>query len=157
MALVIPALALLAGATAPAATDRFDALAGDWLCKGHFIKSGGPLNARLVIARDIGTGALVVHHDDLPPTTYKSLETWTMLADGSFRAAVASAGNMRWYVSPGWQGATLTWSRPEGAAPVEQFAYTLTGPGRLRVDWSIARDGGAMTLGDTIGCVRQPG
>ena len=40
---------------------------------------------------------------------------------------------------------------------ISYYYYTLTGPGRLRVDWSIARDGGPMTLGDTIDCVRQPG
>lgn len=153
---MIAALALLVASTQPAAApgDRFDALIGTWTCHGHFIKSGGPLASRLAIARDGGTAALVVRHDDLPPTTYKSLETWTMLADGSFRAAVASAGNMRWYEAAGWQGDTLAWSRSEGGAPVEQFAYTLTGPGRMRVDWSIARGGGPLVLGDTLDCVR---
>ena len=150
---MIAALALLA-ASAPAA-DRFDALVGSWTCRGHFIKSGSPLASRLAITRDAATMALVIHHDDLPPTTYRSLETWTMLADGSFRAAVASAGNMRWYSASGWQGDTLAWTRSEGAAPVEQFAYTLTGPGKMRVDWSIARGGGPLTLGDTLDCARD--
>jgi hypothetical protein len=156
--LVIAALALLAASTQPVAApaaDRFDALVGVWICRGHFIKSGNPLASRLVIARDAGTMALVVHHDDLPPTTYKSLETWTMLADGSFRAAVASAGNMRWYTATGWQGDTLAWTRSEGAAPIEQFAYTLTGPGKMRVDWSVSRGGGPLTLGDTLDCARD--
>jgi len=155
---VIAALALLAATAQPAAAptaDRFDALVGAWTCRGHFIKSGSPLASRLAIARDAGTQALVVHHDDLPPTTYNSLETWTMLADGSFRAAVASAGNMRWYSATGWQGDTLAWTRSESAAPVEQFAYTLTGPGRMRVDWSVSRGGGPLTLGDTLDCARN--
>lgn len=155
--MVIAALALLAAAQpvgAPAA-DRFDALVGSWACRGHFIKSGSPLASRLAIERDPGTQALVVHHDDLPPTNYKSLETWTMLADGSFRAAVASAGNMRWYTATGWQGDTLAWTRSDGAAPVDQFAYILTGPGKMRVDWSISRGGGPLTLGDTLDCARR--
>ena len=155
---MIAALALLAASAQPvavSAADRFDALVGGWTCRGHFIKSGSPLASRLVITRDAGTMALVIHHDDLPPTTYKSLETWTMLADGSFRAAVASAGNMRWYSATGWQSDTLAWTRSEGAAPVEQFAYTLTGPGKMRVDWSIARGGGPLALGDTLDCVRD--
>lgn len=154
---MIAALALLAASAQPAATppaDRFDALIGTWSCSGHFIKSGAALASRLVVTRDAGTAALVIHHDDLPPTGYKSLETWTMLADGSFRAAVASAGNMRWYDAAGWQGDTLAWSRSEGGAPVEQFAYTLTGPGKMRVDWSIARGGGPLVLGDTLECAR---
>jgi len=152
---VIAALILLAGPATPApAADRFDALVGTWLCRGHFIKSGAPLASRLAIARDAGTGALVVRHDDLPPTSYKSLETWTMLADGSFRAAVASIGNMRWYDAAGWQGDTLAWSRSEKGAPVEQFAYTLTAPGTMRVDWLIARGPGPLMLGDTLECTR---
>lgn len=156
---MIAALFLLAASAQPATAtvggDRFDALVGGWTCKGHFIKSGNPLASRLAIVRDPGTLALVVHHDDLPPTTYKSLETWTMLADGSFRAAVASAGDMRWYSATGWQGDTLAWIRSEGAAPVEQFAYTLTGPGKMRVDWSIARGAAPLTLGDTLECARD--
>ncbi|MGN6817424.1 MAG: hypothetical protein ACTHJR_01995 [Sphingomonas sp.] len=152
---MIAALALLVASAQSAGVpaDRFDALIGSWTCHGHFIKSGAPLASRLAIARDPGTATLIVHHDDLPPTTYKSLETWTMLADGSFRASVASIGAMRWYGAAGWQGDTLAWSRSEGGAPVEQFAYTLTGPGKMRIDWSIAR-GGPLVLGDTLDCVR---
>ena len=153
---MIAVLALLAASSAAVpAADRFDALVGTWTCRGHFIKSGAALASRLTIARDAGTQALVVRHDDLPPTNYKSLETWTMLADGSFRAAVASAGDMRWYSAAGWQGDTLAWTRSEGAAPVEQFAYVLTGPGKMRVDWSVSRGAGPLTLGDTLECARD--
>ncbi|QNA85227.1 hypothetical protein G4G27_15390 [Sphingomonas sp. So64.6b] len=147
---------LAAAAQAPTG-DGFDALVGGWTCDGYFVKSGKKIASVLDIRRDAASRALIVRHDDSAPNIYHALEIWTSTKGAPpFRAAIANDSGMRWYVSAGWIGDTLTWSRPDSTKPEEQFVYTLNRvAGTLQIDWLIARDGAAPTLGDRLTCRRR--
>ncbi len=156
LAMVALGCSSASSAQAPAG-DGFDAMAGGWTCDGYFVKSGKKIASALDIRRDAASRALIVRHDDSAPNIYHALEIWTSTKGAPpFRAAIANEGGMRWYVSAGWIGDTLTWSRPDATKPEEQFAYTLDRvAGTLRIDWLIARDGAAPTLGDRLTCRRR--
>jgi hypothetical protein len=97
---------------------------------------------------------LIIHHDDLPPAGYHSLEVWTAnKSDAGLRAALSDTfSGMRWFESVGWTGDVLTWVRTENGVPAEPFAYEFK-ENNLQVQWSIAK-GGAKRFGDTIACNR---
>ena len=126
---------------------------GHWSCKGTF-SSGAPIAAELSIEADAASGALIVHHDDVPPGGYHSLEVWTPNNAGAgFRAALSDKfSGMRWFESTGWIGDVLTWVRTENGVPAEQFAYAFK-MNTLQVQWSTAKTG-AMKVGDTVACNR---
>ena len=126
---------------------------GHWSCKGHF-SNGAPIAAELSIEVHAPSGALIVHHDDVPPGGYHSLEVWMPDKSGAgLRAALSDKfSGMRWFESTGWAGDVLTWVRTENGAPTEQFAYEFKAS-ILQVQWSIAK-AGAMKVGDTITCNR---
>ena len=145
-------ISLLLVQSAVAAADPNAALIGSWDCAGRFA-NGKSIASHLSFARDRATGATLVRHDDVAPMAYHAIETWSMSQTGTMRAAVTDQSGMRWFASPGWNDDTLTWSRPDGGVPVEQFAYTLT-PTGLHITWSIARNGNALTIGDTLDCRR---
>jgi hypothetical protein len=141
---------------APLLTDGFKALEGEWQCDGHFISSGKPLS-QISFRADARTAALIVRHDDRPPGQYHALELWTAgNPRQGFRATLVDAfGGTRWFQSPGWDGATLVWTRYDNGKPAEQFAYEIPKPGRLKIDWSVSRENGPMVLGDTLDCARS--
>ena len=128
-------------------------LVGHWSCKGNF-SNGAPIAAELSIEADAPSGALIVHHDDVPPGGYHSLEVWMANKTGSgFRAALSDKfSGMRWFESTGWIGDVLTWARNENGLPAEQFAYEFKA-NSLQIQWSTAKSG-AMKVGDTIACNR---
>lgn len=136
--------------------DGFDPLVGRWTCDGYFVKSGKKIASLVEISRDAPSRALIVRHDDSAPNVYHALELWTSTAGAApFRAAIANESGMRWYVSAGWIGDRLAWSRPDGANPEEQFIYILDpAAGTFQIDWLIARNGGTPTLGDRLTCRR---
>jgi hypothetical protein len=141
-------------AALPARGAELVKLVGHWSCKGNF-SNGKPIAAKLSIELDEPSGALIVHHDDVPPAGYHSLEVWMADKTGlGLRAALSDRfSGMRWFESSGWTGDVLTWIRMENGGAAEQFAYQLKG-NKLEVKWSIARDG-AMKVGDTIACDRN--
>lgn len=126
---------------------------GHWSCKGSF-SNGAPIAAELSIEADTSSGALIVHHDDVAPGAYHSLEMWMPDKSGpGLRAAISDKfSGMRWLESVGWSGNALTWVRMENGVPAEQFAYEFKADS-LQVQWSAAR-GGAMKVGDTLACSR---
>jgi hypothetical protein len=126
---------------------------GHWSCKGNF-SNGTPIAGELSIEADTPSGALIVHHDDVAPGAYHSLEVWMPNKSGpGFRAAISDKfSGMRWLESAGWSGNALTWVRSENGAPAEQFAYEFNAD-TMQVQWSIAQ-GGAMKVGDTLNCRR---
>jgi hypothetical protein len=149
-------IALLTALTAATVTAAQGAdltkLVGHWSCKGNF-SNGAPIAAQLSIEADAASGALIVHHDDVPPGGYHSLEVWMPNKSGpGLRAALSDKfSGMRWFESTGWVGDVLTWVRLADGAPAEQFVYELKA-NTLQVQWSIAK-AGAMKVGDTIGCI----
>jgi hypothetical protein len=126
-------------------------LVGHWSCKGNF-SNGTPIAGELSIEADAPSGALIVHHDDVAPGAYHSLEVWMPNKSGSgFRAAISDKfSGMRWLESAGWSGNTLTWIRTENGVPAEQFAYEFKVE-TMQVQWSVAQSG-AMKIGDTLSC-----
>lgn len=149
--------AAVMGEESPApAVDGFDRLIGEWACDGYFVESGRRIVSALTFTRDATTGALIVRHDDSAPNVYHAMEVWTSTRGiAPFRAAVANNGGMRWFHATGWVDGMLTWSRPEGGEPAEQFAYSFQPDGRLQVDWMIARNGAPLTLGDRLSCTKR--
>ena len=138
---------------APAQGADLAKFVGHWSCKGSF-SNGTPIAGDLRIELDAPSGALIVHHDDLAPGAYHSLEVWMPNKSGpGFRAAISDKfSGMRWLETAGWSGNSLTWVRTENGAPAEQFAYQFKSDTML-VQWSIAQ-GGAMKVGDTLTCSR---
>ena len=148
-----------AAASAPPSSVSLDALnyfVGRWRCEGHFVPSMKSLASTLDFARDPETGALTKRHRDTPPGAYVAGEVWAVAnASGTYRATIADAFNgLRWYVSPGWEGDRLTWTRaPLPGEPQEQFVYTRLGVREMRLDWKTLR-AGFLTVGDTLSCTR---
>jgi hypothetical protein len=148
-ATLLSAVALTAAASADGAD--LAKFVGHWSCKGNF-SNGAPIAGELSIEADTPSGALIVHHDDVAPGAYHSLEVWMPNKSGAgFRAAISDKfSGMRWLESAGWSANTLTWVRTENGVPAEQFAYELKADS-LQVQWSVAQ-GGAMKVGDTLTC-----
>lgn len=148
---------MLAVLAAALLASPFAAFEGHWRCEGRFVASGKPIRSELTMATDPASGVFVVRHDDTAPMAYHSLETWTADPHGSsLRAAVADQfSGLRVFRSPPVQDGVLAFTRPEGdEAPQEEFRYALTGQRELRVDWSVARPGQPLHLGDTLRCLR---
>ena len=147
-------VAALSVAAVPS-SDGLDRLVGQWACSGHFIQSQRPLAASITAARDPGTGALVLHHDDASGGRYRSLEVWSVSTRmPGMRASISDPSGMRWLQSPGWNGNRLDWDHLEGGSTVERFSYTLTGQDVMQIDWSRAQGAHTLTLGDTLTCER---
>jgi hypothetical protein len=136
---------------APAGAADLAKFVGHWSCKGNF-SNGRPIAGELSIEADAPSGALIVHHDDVPPGGYHSLEVWMPDKSGAgLRAALSDKfSGMRWFESTGWSGDALTWVRTENGVPVEQFAYEFKAA-TMQVQWSIVREG-VMKVGDTLNC-----
>ena len=150
---VLAMLLTAAGPTAATPTQGADLakFVGHWSCKGN-LSNGAPIAGELLIEADTPSGALIVHHDDVAPGAYHSLEVWMPNKSGAgIRAAISDKfSGMRWLESAGWSANTLTWVRTENGVPAEQFAYELKAD-TMQVQWSVAR-GGAMKVGDTLTC-----
>jgi hypothetical protein len=140
-------------AAAPAQGADLTKFIGHWSCKGSFA-NGAPIAGEMSIEADARSGALLVHHDDVAPGAYHSLEIWMPNKSGAgFRAAISDKfSGMRWLESAGWSGNALTWVRSENGVPAEQFAYEFKADA-MQVQWSVAR-AGAMKVGDTLICNR---
>jgi hypothetical protein len=143
---------------APGGNEGFGPFEGEWACAGRFIATGAPMKARIGFERDARSGGLIVRHDDELPGTYHALEIWSANQRSGIRAAIVdSFSGMRWFEATDWTNDVLTWVRTANGRPAEQFAYTLAPNGELRIDWSVVRQSGVMTLGDTLSCHRIKG
>ncbi|MDQ2859370.1 MAG: hypothetical protein M3T55_01295 [Pseudomonadota bacterium] len=156
-AAVVAAVATVTTATAEPSPARVLAeFSGAWRCDGHFVSNGSPIASTMVFNWSEQVGALVLHHDDAPPNAYHAIELWTFDKAGGLSATIADGfSGVRRLVSPGWEGDVLTWTRLQEGRPVERFAYARRGPGRIRVEWSVSRDGTTFQLGDTLDCKRS--
>jgi hypothetical protein len=142
--------AVLTGAMSAQGAD-LTKFVGHWSCKGTF-SNGAPIAGELSIEANDPSGALIVHHDDVAPGAYHSLEVWMPNKSGpGLRAAISDKfSGMRWLESAGWSGNDLTWVRMENGVPAEQFTYEFKSD-KMQVQWSIAK-GGTMKIGDTLSC-----
>jgi hypothetical protein len=134
----------------------FDGLLGRWNCTGHFA-SGKAIASRMEYAADLAGKALLKHHADLPPGSYRAVESWGQLPQAGRYAMVVldNFGGARRFTSAGWHGQVLTWQGDAGVQPAQRFIYTRLDERKYRVDWEVARDGKTFVTGDTLTCVRQ--
>ncbi|GAA4485484.1 hypothetical protein [Gluconacetobacter asukensis] len=129
-------------------------LEGSWSCEGYFIRNKRPIASNISVTRDVGNGALLLHHDDKPPALYHSLEVWSVSKDGSLKSSISDVYGMRWFTAQGWDGNGLKLNRTEGGSVVEQFTYAFRNANTLELDWAISRSGRPLTIGDTLTCHR---
>jgi hypothetical protein len=143
-----------AAAQTPAPDTALKYFAGTWTCNGHFVKNGASISSTIAPTWDDATQTLLVHHDDSAPFKYHSLELWgPTKAHDAYRASIGDAfSGIRRFDSPGWENATLNWTRTADGKPVERFAYTRKGDAEMTVDWLVAGADGAFALGDTLDC-----
>src|ERR1700722_17523028 len=86
-AALLAAVALTGGAAGQGAHRA--QFVGHWSCKGTF-SNGTPIAGELSIEADAPSGALIVHHDDVAPGAYHSLEMWMPNKSGpGLRAAIS--------------------------------------------------------------------
>jgi hypothetical protein len=133
-----------------------ESLLGHWRCDGVFPASGKTIASTMRFDADLGGAAVLKHHDDIAPATYRAVEAWTYDAKGKqFNAAIVdNFGGTRRFSSGGWEGDTLTWTSAPEVQPAQKFVYVRTAGGALRVDWQVMRDGG-FVVGDTLTCKRR--
>jgi hypothetical protein len=136
MWLVLTALALcLAGCASHVSAQSvlnesrvsFASFEGRWTCDGRFVSSGKEVHSTLAMAEDAPSGALIVHHDDVAPMTYHSLEVWSRDATGPglHASIIDKYSGMRVFESPGVGLDGLIWTRYDDGVPKERFAYVL--------------------------------
>lgn len=133
-----------------------DYFQGNWRCEGVFPASGKTIASDMRYAIDLHGAALVKHHDDVAPGSYRAIEAWGYDARNSrYEAALLdNAGGVRRFRSPGWQHDVLTWDSAADAVPAQRFVYTRLDGRHYRIDWKVKRDGERFVVGDTLTCVR---
>ena len=147
---------MLAILAALALTSPFAAFEGQWDCSGKMARSGKPISSMIDMATDPVSGIFIVRHDDRPPMSYHSLETWTLdPLDRSVQAAVTDLqSGLRVFRSPLPTEGQFVFSRSAQGLVIEEFRYSLKSSEALQVDWSISRSGAALALGDSLSCAR---
>ena len=153
---LILACGVVGAAELQASIHPMESLLGSWRCDGVFPASGKTIASTMRFEADLGGAAVLKHHDDIAPATYRAVEAWTYDAKGKqFNAAIVdNFGGARRFCSGGWEGDTLTWSSAPEVQPAQKFVYVRTANGALRVDWQVKRDGN-FVVGDTLTCKRQ--
>ena len=106
---------------------------------------------------DAPSGMFLVHHDDAAPMAYHSLEMWSVSSeDGGLSAVIGDLhSGLRVFASLPIEDGVVSFSRTEPDGRRDQFRYTLRGPDELKVDWSSARRGEQLRLGDSLRCLRR--
>lgn len=154
------ALAMICGAAGAtelqAPIHAMEPLLGSWRCDGVFPASGKTIASTMRFDVDLAGAAVLKHHDDIAPASYRAMEGWTYDAKGKqFNAAIVdNFGGARRFSSRGWEGGTLAWTSAPEVQPAQKFIYVRAANGVLRVDWQVMRDGNYV-VGDTLTCKRQ--
>ncbi len=144
----IAAAATVTIAAEPSPARVLAELSGAWHCDGHFVSNGSPIASTLAFDWSEQAGALMLHHDDAPPNAYHAIELWTFDKTGGLSATIADGfSGVRRFVSPGWEGDVLTWTRLQDGRPAERFAYTRQGPGKMLVEWSVVSGWNHLSAG----------
>lgn len=158
----VPLLILLLSTTSASAADApamraLDYFQGSWRCEGVFPTSGKAIASHMRYAADLQGAALVKHHDDIAPASYRAIESWGYDAKGRrYEAAILdNVGGTRRFASSGWQRDTLTWDSAAEVAPAQRFVYVRLDEQHYRVDWEINRNGTGLVVGDTLTCTRE--
>ena len=151
-------LSLLLTTTVASAADApmraLDYFQGDWRCEGVFPASGRTIASEMRYASDLHGAALVKHHDDVAPASYRAIEAWGYDARNKrYEAALLdNFGGVRRFGSAGWQHDVLTWTSAADVLPAQRFVYTRLERQRYRVDWEVQREVKGFVVGDTLTC-----
>ena len=155
-------LLLLLATTSASAAEKapmraLDYFQGSWRCQGTFPASGKTIASHMHYARDLQGAALVKHHEDVAPATYRAIEAWGYNPKGMrYEAAILdNFGGTRRFVSAGWKDDTLTWDSAAEVQPAQRFAYVRVDNEHYRVDWKIDRNSNGLVVGDTLTCTRE--
>ncbi|MBC5823546.1 MAG: hypothetical protein GIW99_09110 [Candidatus Eremiobacteraeota bacterium] len=109
---------------------------GAWNCSGSFPATCRAISSNIRFERDLGGAAILKHHDDGPPFSYRAAEEWVYdSAQKHFLASIvdASAG-MRTFSSDGWGDGAFIWNSGSDVVPKQQFVYTKLTDDTMRVD-----------------------
>jgi hypothetical protein len=156
LAVLVCASIFNAESVAESPEDTFAYFVGHWKCEGVFPASGKSIASSLTFERDASSGALLKHHDDVPPAAYHALELWGFVKSGGLSDTIMDTySGVRSFSSPGWSGDTLMWSSAPAIRPAQRFTYVRLSADMMRVDWSVAKADGAFQVGDTLTCVRS--
>ena len=157
----LPLLFLLvatsASAVGMAPMRALDYFQGSWRCQGTFPASGKTITSRMRYMQDLQGAALVKHHEDVAPATYRAIEAWGDDVKGMrYEAAMLdSFGGTRRFASSGWKGDTLTWVSAAEVVPAQRFVYVRMDERHYRVDWKVEHKGSGLVVGDTLTCTRE--
>lgn len=158
LAMLCPPLAtaaapLLSGELAP-----LGFFLGQWRCAGQF-PNGTPIHSRETFAPTLNRHWLRMDHADDPPNRYAAAAWWGYdLAARQFVVTVFdNGGGVRRFVSPGWQGDTLTLQNAAQSGYIDRFAYRRLGDSAYRVSYAHKDAAGAWRPGDTLTCTKESG
>lgn len=104
-----PLLFLLATSSAGAVESPMRALdyfQGSWRCEGVFPASGRHIASQMRYAGDLQGAALVKHHEDRAPASYRAIEAWGYDVKGGRYEAVVLDTSVAPAVSPRPAGST---------------------------------------------------
>lgn len=129
---------------------------GSWKCDGSFPSSGKTIASTMRFDADLAGNAVVKHHDDVAPSSYRAVEAWNYDATAKrYNDAISdNFGGVRLFATDGWHDGVLTWSSAAAVKPAQQFVYTRLSPTSMRVDWQVSKDGTHYSIGDTLTCER---
>jgi hypothetical protein len=157
-----PLFFLLLAATPASAAEApamraLDYFQGSWRCEGVLAASGKAIASHMHYAADLQGTALVKHHADVAPASYRAIEAWGYDARNErYEAAVLdNFGGTRRFKSSGWQQDTLAWDSAAEVVPAQRFVYVRLDDQHYRVDWEVERGGKGFVIGDTLTCARE--
>lgn len=131
---------------------------GQWRCTGAF-SNGTPIRSREAFVPTLNRHWLRMDHADDPPNRYAASAWWGYdLAARQFVVTVFdNGGGVRHYVSPGWQGDTLTLQNTAQNGYIDRFAYRRLDDSSYRVSYAHKDAAGAWKPGDALTCTKESG
>lgn len=149
-----PHVSLRSQAGSNVSAGPFSSFIGRWHCDGQFASNAKKISANLVFESILDGKFMLFRHDDEAPFNYHAWSEWGW--DTKARQFVSttqdSAGGIRLFVSPGWDGQTLTWSG--GSLPNssdERFVFERLGDLSFRVSYFHKKDASWLAV-DSSSC-----
>jgi hypothetical protein len=149
-----PVVSLRSQAGSNVSGGPFSFFVGRWHCSGKFASNAKAISANLAFESILDGKFMLFRHDDEPPFNCHAWSEWGW--DATTRQFVStiqdSTGGMRLFVSPGWDGQTLTWSGgnlPDSSD--QQFVFERLGDNNFRVSYFHKKDASWLAV-DSSSC-----
>lgn len=149
-----PVVSLRSQAGSNVSGGPFSSFVGRWHCDGKFASNAKAISANLAFESILDGRFILFRHDDEPPFNYHAWSEWGW--DATTRQFVStiqdSSGGVRIFVSPGWEGQTLTWSG--GSLPDssdQRFVFERLGDNNFRVSYFHKKDASWLAV-DSSSC-----